>query len=302
MEKNDNNMTRSGDLLKLSIKYSKVEWKLQINEQKDDLESEVKRMKLRFLRSDELDHRQKKLKAMITLIFDRFLHVLNANEGTTLCLCMRSLDAAAYDKWYEDDQSTRKFFFEQAQLKNTYVLVDLAQTQLKSIKAYNSKTLALLEAGNLDEVALHEMSNFYSSFYKGIYSLRLKIGILEFHLMKPPQRRPETSLVDRYSAWVEDELRQYEEELKTTKFIVFQVMKNKFGGLRWFGLRLLPRESCKTWVLFLNMFFQKTYKPIPLAYNLVLVMLWRHPENVKLDEVNVVRYCAAVSRHGFIFK
>lgn len=43
------------------------------------------------------------------------------------------------------------------------------------------------------------------------------------------------------------------------------------------------------------MFFQKTYKPIPLIYNLVLAMLWRHPENVKLDEVNVVHYCAAVS-------
>ncbi|KAK6931046.1 Glycosyl transferase, family 8 [Dillenia turbinata] len=30
---------------------------------------------------------------------------------------------------------------------------------------------------------------------------------------------------------------------------------------------------------FLNMFFQQTYKPIPLVYNLVLAMLWRHPEN-----------------------
>ncbi|KAK9935477.1 hypothetical protein M0R45_022580 [Rubus argutus] len=47
---------------------------------------------------------------------------------------------------------------------------------------------------------------------------------------------------------------------------------------------------------FLNMFFQKTYKPIPLTYNLVLAMLWRHPENVKLDEVNVVHYCAAGSK------
>lgn len=43
------------------------------------------------------------------------------------------------------------------------------------------------------------------------------------------------------------------------------------------------------------MFFNHIYKPIPLAYNLVLAMLWRHPENVELDEVKVVHYCAAVS-------
>ncbi|KAH8499984.1 hypothetical protein H0E87_015284 [Populus deltoides] len=46
---------------------------------------------------------------------------------------------------------------------------------------------------------------------------------------------------------------------------------------------------------FLNMFFQKTYKPIPLLYNLVLAMLWRHPENVVVEKVKVVHYCAAVS-------
>lgn len=43
------------------------------------------------------------------------------------------------------------------------------------------------------------------------------------------------------------------------------------------------------------MFFEKTYKPIPLVYNLVLAMLWRHPENVELEKVKVVHYCAAVS-------
>lgn len=47
---------------------------------------------------------------------------------------------------------------------------------------------------------------------------------------------------------------------------------------------------------FLNMFFQDTYKPIPLVYNLVLAMLWRHPENVELDKVKVVHYCAAGSK------
>ncbi|MCL7032830.1 hypothetical protein MKW94_012453 [Papaver nudicaule] len=33
-----------------------------------------------------------------------------------------------------------------------------------------------------------------------------------------------------------------------------------------------------------------TYKPIHPVYNLVLPMLWRHPENVELDEVKPWRY------------
>lgn len=49
------------------------------------------------------------------------------------------------------------------------------------------------------------------------------------------------------------------------------------------------------------MFFQEVYKPIPLAYNLVLAMLWRHPENVELDQVKVVHYCAAVSHRSLLF-
>ncbi|KAM1909326.1 hypothetical protein ACFX13_038096 [Malus domestica] len=44
---------------------------------------------------------------------------------------------------------------------------------------------------------------------------------------------------------------------------------------------------------FLNMYFPKIYKSIPLVYNLVLAMLWRHPENVKLDKVKVVHHGAA---------
>lgn len=47
---------------------------------------------------------------------------------------------------------------------------------------------------------------------------------------------------------------------------------------------------------FLNMYFKGIYKPIPLDYNLVLAMLWRHPENVDLDKVKVVHYCAAGSK------
>ncbi|XP_027770832.1 galactinol synthase 2-like isoform X2 [Solanum pennellii] len=41
---------------------------------------------------------------------------------------------------------------------------------------------------------------------------------------------------------------------------------------------------------------QDIYKPIPNKYNLVLAMLWRHPENVEVDKVNVVHYCAAGSK------
>ena len=44
---------------------------------------------------------------------------------------------------------------------------------------------------------------------------------------------------------------------------------------------------------FLNMFFRDVYKPIPPVYNLVLAMLWRHPENIEVEKAKVVHYCAA---------
>ncbi|CAL0300143.1 unnamed protein product [Lupinus luteus] len=47
---------------------------------------------------------------------------------------------------------------------------------------------------------------------------------------------------------------------------------------------------------YLNMYFKDKYKPIPNIYNLVLAMLWRHPENVELDKVKVVHYCAFGSK------
>ncbi|XP_057515359.1 galactinol synthase 2-like [Amaranthus tricolor] len=47
---------------------------------------------------------------------------------------------------------------------------------------------------------------------------------------------------------------------------------------------------------FLNMYFKDIYRAIPLIYNLVLAMLWRHPENVKLEEAKVVHYCANGSK------
>ena len=45
------------------------------------------------------------------------------------------------------------------------------------------------------------------------------------------------------------------------------------------------------------MFFREQYKPIPLVYNLVLAMLWRHPDKMpELGKVKVVHYCAAGSK------
>ncbi|KAM7474345.1 hypothetical protein LguiB_021588 [Lonicera macranthoides] len=47
---------------------------------------------------------------------------------------------------------------------------------------------------------------------------------------------------------------------------------------------------------FLNMYFRDIYRPISSSYNLVLAMLWRHPENVDLNKVKVIHYCAAGSK------
>lgn len=44
------------------------------------------------------------------------------------------------------------------------------------------------------------------------------------------------------------------------------------------------------------MFFKDVYKQISNVYNLVIVMLWRHPENVELENVKVVHYCAGGSK------
>ncbi|XP_065851712.1 galactinol synthase 2-like [Euphorbia lathyris] len=47
---------------------------------------------------------------------------------------------------------------------------------------------------------------------------------------------------------------------------------------------------------FLNMFFKDVYKPIPPIYNLVLALLWRHPENIEFNKIKVAHYCAAGSK------
>ncbi|KAK8475684.1 hypothetical protein V6N13_141174 [Hibiscus sabdariffa] len=47
---------------------------------------------------------------------------------------------------------------------------------------------------------------------------------------------------------------------------------------------------------YLNMFFRDIYRPISPIYNLVMAMLWRHPENIELEKAKVVHYCAAGSK------
>ncbi|KAG2647680.1 hypothetical protein PVAP13_2KG570400 [Panicum virgatum] len=51
---------------------------------------------------------------------------------------------------------------------------------------------------------------------------------------------------------------------------------------------------------FLNMFFRDVYTPIPPVYNLVLAMLWRHPDKVEpLAEVNIkMEVHGAGAQHG----
>ncbi|CAK9185966.1 unnamed protein product [Ilex paraguariensis] len=47
---------------------------------------------------------------------------------------------------------------------------------------------------------------------------------------------------------------------------------------------------------FLNMFFKDIYKPLPPIYNMMVAMLWRHPETIELNKAKVVHYCAAGSK------
>ncbi|TXG66232.1 hypothetical protein EZV62_007507 [Acer yangbiense] len=47
---------------------------------------------------------------------------------------------------------------------------------------------------------------------------------------------------------------------------------------------------------FLNHYFKDIYKHIPNVYKLILAMLWRHPENVDLNQVKVVHYYANGSK------
>ena len=71
----------------------------------------------------------------------------------------------------------------------------------------------------------------------------MKIDILRYHV-RHPQRRL-NALVDKFSASVEGELRQYEVELETTKSKVFQLFKEK---TKLYGLQWLP-DSWKESIL-----------------------------------------------------
>lgn len=44
------------------------------------------------------------------------------------------------------------------------------------------------------------------------------------------------------------------------------------------------------------MFFRDVSRPIPEVYNLLVAMLWRHPDMVDLDKAKVVHYCVAGSK------
>ncbi|KAK2994462.1 hypothetical protein RJ640_008830 [Escallonia rubra] len=57
-------------------------------------------------------------------------------------------------------------------------------------------------------------------------------------------------------------------------------------------LKVTPPTSFAEQV-FLNMFFRDLYKPVPRINNLIVTMLWRHPENVELHKVKVVHYCTS---------
>jgi len=47
---------------------------------------------------------------------------------------------------------------------------------------------------------------------------------------------------------------------------------------------------------FLNMFFGKDFRPVSPVYNLILSVLWHHPESVDLERVKVVHYCPPGSK------
>lgn len=44
------------------------------------------------------------------------------------------------------------------------------------------------------------------------------------------------------------------------------------------------------------MFFRENMRPIPAMYNLLVAMLWRHPEAAEVEKAKVVHYCVAGSK------
>ncbi|KAL6557342.1 hypothetical protein OROMI_017692 [Orobanche minor] len=126
-------------------------------------------------------------------------------------------------------QSTQELFGEDIDIP---VLVDLASKQLLKIKDFNSREVVIQEDDNINEVRFQEMTDHYSSIYQGIFSLDMKMNILFFHF-KHQRCGVKADLVGRFLASVEDELRQYEEEIKTTRFKVFESAKKRYKMLAY---------------------------------------------------------------------
>lgn len=70
------------------------------------------------------------------------------------------------------------------------------------------------------------------------------------------------------------------------QFILHDLIVNARIVLSW----------CSNLQDFLNFFFRDISKPLHPIYNLLVAMLWRHPEYVVLDEVKVVHFCVAGSK------
>nr|XP_011470148.1 PREDICTED: uncharacterized protein LOC105353122 [Fragaria vesca subsp. vesca] len=249
--------TRSGDvdhsdheqfseLLEVPIEYLKtVQWKLVV-----ELE-EIKFVKgtEKFCVSESYELDQEKLKAVKTLKARR-VYFLKEDDVfflaflwmATMNTPLEGIEKFAHCFASPLIESTEKLFY--GEESDIPMLFDLAGTQLENIKAYNSKILDFLEADDLNQVTLQELSNHYLSLDKGIWSVNMKIDILRFHLAH--RRLDLKDLVDRFVESVEDELQRYEEELEKTRFKVLQLVKKHKTNM--FGLRWLPDSWKGTFV------------------------------------------------------
>ena len=228
-------------LLEVPVGYLKaVQWKVPVELEEINFVKGLKNF--RVSESDEID--KGKLKAVETLkarqdyFFNKELKEDVFFINYLWCATMKTAREAV--EKYEDYILSPMLSRVTLQLSDgdkidISALVDFADTDLKNIKAYNSKILAVLEAEDLNEVILQEMSNHCLRLCRVMWSLDMKMIILRFHLI---QRRPDLmALVDEFGELVEGELQQYEEERKTTWIKVFELVKKKTN---MFGLRWLP--------------------------------------------------------------
>lgn len=75
---------------------------------------------------------------------------------------------------------------------------------------------------------------------------------------------------------------------------VFEPSKATFAKMMQMLKSTLPTPFAEQ--DFLNKYFEKVFKPLSQEYNLVMAMLWRHPENINVAEVKVIHYCAEGSK------